>query len=264
MIFLYRLQGFSLSCAKHIVMKNIVLVAFALLMSGWSFAQEDRQLLRGKVLYRSSNVPNEHVVNTTSGEATITDDDGEFIIPVKEGDQVVFTAVNFQLEVVTISPEILQKNRLVVEVTEKVRELDEVVVTPENQARFLEVKNEDFKEFDYEIDRGTEVENVAESRTVRGMKDGINFVNIFKALMKTRKVAGEEKAPLKVSEVLRHVYDDEFFVVDLKLPQDKIDAFLLYCDDKVPSQTLLRKENEFQLIDFLVTQSKEYLATLEE
>lgn len=85
MIFLYRLQGFSLSCAKHIVMKNIVLVAFALLMSGWSFAQEDRQLLRGKVLYRSSNVPNEHVVNTTSGEATITDDDGEFIIPVKEG-----------------------------------------------------------------------------------------------------------------------------------------------------------------------------------
>jgi hypothetical protein len=152
----------------------------------------------------------------------------------------------------------------VVEVTEKVRELDEVVVTPENQARFLEVKNEDFKEFDYEIDRGTEVENVAESRTVRGMKDGINFVNIFKALMKTRKVAGEEKAPLKVSEVLRHVYDDEFFVVDLKLPQDKIDAFLLYCDDKVPSQTLLRKENEFQLIDFLVTQSKEYLATLEE
>ncbi len=244
-------------------MKNLLLVAFALLLSGLSYAQDDRQMLRGTVLYRSSNVANEHVINSTSGEATITDDDGRFMIEVKEGDQLVFTAVNYQLEVVKITQEILQKNRLVVEVTEKVRELDEVVVTPENQEKFLEVKNEDFKAFEYEIDRGTEVENVAESRTVRGMRDGINFVNIFKALMKKKSVDGQERPPLKVSEVLRHVYDDEFFVVDLQLPQDKIDAFLIYCDDKIPSQTLLKKENEFQLIDFLVTQSKEYRATLE-
>ena len=246
-------------------MKKIILILFSLLVSGWSLAQDSRQLLRGKVLYRSSNVPNENVINSTSGEATITNDNGEFAIEVKTGDKIVFTAVNYQLEVVTITPEILQNNRLVVEVNEKVRELDEVVVTPENQAKFLEVKNEDFKEFDYEIDRNTEVVNVAESRTVRGMQDGLNFVNIFKALFKSRQgEGGEEREPLKVSEVLRHVYDDEFFVVDLKLPQDKIDAFLLYCDDKIPSQTLLKKENEFQLIDFLVTQSKSYLETLEE
>jgi hypothetical protein len=245
-------------------MKNIVLILFSLLFTSLSMAQEDRQLLRGKVLYRSTNVPNENVINSTSGNATITNDDGEYAIMVKVGDQLVFTAVNYQLEVITITEEILQNNRLVVEVTEKVRELDEVVVTPENQERFLEVKNEDFKQFDYEIDRSTEVENVAESRTVRGMRDGLNFVNIFKALFKSNEAAGVQRAPLKVSEVLRHVYDDEFFVVDLRLPQDKIDAFLLYCDDKIPSQTLLRKENEFQLIDFLVTQSKAFLTELNE
>jgi hypothetical protein len=221
-------------------------------------------MLRGKVLYRSSNVPNENVINSTSGRATITNDNGEFMIEVKEGDQLVFTAINYQLKVVDVTPEILANNRLVVEVDEKVQELDEVIVTPENQERFLEVKNEDFKQFEYEIDRGTEVENVANSRITRGMRDGINFVNIFKALFKSQDASGQERIPLKVSEVLRQVYDDEFFVVDLRLPQDKIDAFLLYCDDKVPSQTLLKKENEFQLIDFLVTQSKEYLATLNE
>jgi hypothetical protein len=209
-------------------------------------------------------VPNENVINSTSGRATITNDNGEFMIEVKEGDQLVFTAINYQLKVVDVTPEILANNRLVVEVDEKVQELDEVIVTPENQERFLKVKNEDFKQFEYEIDRGTEVENVANSRITRGMRDGINFVNIFKALFKSQDESGQEREPLKVSEVLRQVYDDEFFVVDLRLPQDKIDAFLLYCDDKVPSQTLLKKENEFQLIDFLVTQSKEYLATLNE
>nr|WP_297917265.1 hypothetical protein [uncultured Allomuricauda sp.] len=245
-------------------MRKTILFFLSLFFFVLAFGQEDRQLLRGKVLYRGSNVPNENVINATAETATITTDEGEFLIGVKEGDQLVFTAVNYQLEVITITQDILKNNRLVVEVTEKVTELEGVVVSPENQEKFLEVKNEDFKGFEYEIDRGTEVENVAESQNVRGMRDGLNFVNIFKAMVKSRDADNEERAPLKVSDVLRQVYDDEFFVVDLKLPQNQINAFLLYCDDKVPSQTLLRKENEFQLIDFLVSQSKTYLAELNE
>ncbi|MGW9685546.1 hypothetical protein [Flagellimonas sp. 2504JD1-5] len=248
-------------------MKDLFLVLFSVVFTTVAIAQESRQALRGKVLYRGANVPNENVINATAETATITNDEGEFFIMVKEGDQLVFTAVNYQLEVVVITEEILRNNRLVVEVTEKITELDEVVVSPENQKKFLEMQNEDFKGFEYEIDRGTEVENIAMSRTERGMRDGLNIGNIFKLLYKSlSKKKGEdgESEPLKVSEVLRHVYDDEFFVVDLKLPQDQIDAFLLYCDDKVPSNTLLKKENEFQLIDFLVTHSKTYLAELDE
>ena len=248
-------------------MKNLILVLFSVVFATIATAQETRVPLRGKVLYRGANVPNENVINATAETATITNEDGEFLILVKEGDQLVFTAVNYQLEVVDITAEILRNNRLVVEVTEKITELDEVVVSPENQKKFLEMQNEDFKGFEYEIDRGTEVENIAMSRTERGMRDGLNIGNIFKLLYKSLAKKKEEDGkaePLKVSEVLRHVYDDEFFVVDLKLPQDKIDSFLLYCDDRVPSSALLKKENEFQLIDFLVTHSKTYLAELNE
>ena len=224
----------------------------------------DRQWLRGQVLYRGNNVINENVINTNTQIATITDGDGRFMIQVKEGDQLVFTAVNYQLEVVKITNEILANKRLVVEVTEKVTELDEVVVSPENQEKFLEVKNEKFKGFEYEIDRSTEVQNVALLSQNERREGDLNFVNIFKAIFSSRNQDTGEVVPLKVSQVLRQVYDDEFFVVDLSLPQDKIDAFLLFCDNKIPSQSLLKKENEFQLIDFLVTQSREFRATLEE
>lgn len=245
-------------------MKNTVLLLFSLAAFTLLHAQEDRQVLRGKVLYKNANVPDENVINTTTGVATITDDRGEFSILVKEGDQLVFTAINYQLAVVPITADILRNNRLVVEVTEKVRQLGEVVITPENQEQFLALQNEEFKTFEYEIDRSTEVVNTAQSQTVSGMQDGLNFVNIFKALFHSRKAAGQERPALKVSEVLRQVYNDDFFVEDLKVPPHQIEAFLLYCDDKIPSQTLLRKENEFQLIDFLVTQSKAFLATLNE
>ncbi|MEO1013501.1 MAG: carboxypeptidase-like regulatory domain-containing protein [Bacteroidota bacterium] len=246
-------------------MKSSFFLVFCLFLSFSAHTQDEaRTILRGKVLYRNSNVVNENVINTTSERATITNDNGEFTIRVKEGDQLVFTAVNYQLQIVTITQEILDRNRLVVEVNEKVTELDEVVLTPEDQERFIQMKNEKLKGFEYEIDRSTEVENIATPQHVRGMQDGLNFVNIFKALFAKGNSEEDSRPNLKVSEVLRQVYDDEFFVLDLKLPQDKIDAFLVYCDTQMPAQSLLRKENEFQLIDFLVTHSETFRKSLDE
>jgi hypothetical protein len=247
-------------------MKNSLLSLFFLFFALVTTAQDDgRQLLRGQVIYRGSNVVNENVINSNTETATITNSDGRFTIRVKTGDQLVFTAVNYELMVIKITQEILDKNRLVVEVTEKVTELDEVVVSPENQEKFLEVKNEKFKGFEYEIDRSTEVQNIANTSQNERIEGRLNFVNIFKAIFNSKnKDNDEDREPLKVSDVMRQVYDDEFFVSDLKLPQDKIDAFLLYCDDKMGSQSLLKKENEFQLIDFLVTHSKTFKASLDE
>jgi hypothetical protein len=233
-----------------------------LLLSITAWSQDDgRVILRGKVLYRNVNVPNENVINTTSEMATITNANGEYNIRVKVGDELVFSALNYQIEIVKITEDILKTNRLVIEVNEKVTELEEVVVTPEQQERFLASKNKILKEkFEYEIDRSSEVENIGLSDAERGMTNGLNFVGIYKALAKAlKKDKVVESKPLKISDVMRQVYDDEFFVVDLQLPKDKIDAFLFYCDNKIPTQALLKKENEFELIDFLVSQSQNFL-----
>jgi hypothetical protein len=240
-------------------------VIFLFLVAGYIQAQDNgRELLRGTVLYRNVYVPNENVINITTEEATITDEDGDFSILVKLGDELAFTSINYSLEIVKITEEIIRKNRLVVEVNEKVTQLDEVVVSPENQERFIQMQNEEFKKHDYGIDRSSEVENIATPQMVSGMKNGLNFVNIFKALARTNRENPVETRPrIKLSEVLRQVYDDEFFVVDLKIPQDKIGEFLLYVDEAVPAQSLLKKDNEFELIDFLVNESKSYREQLD-
>lgn len=244
---------------------NTFFALFLMLFTCTVSAQDDeRVLLRGQVLHRNATVPDETIINITTENATITDEGGHFIISVKVDDEVAFTAVNYKLQIVKITEELLKKGRLVVEVEEKVTELEEVVVTPEQQQKFLEMQNEQFKGYEFEDDRSTEVENIALSQSERGMKDGLNFVNIFKALVNAAKKKNvEERLPMKASEVLRLVFDDEFFVLDLKLPQDKIDSFLLYLDTKNPTQSLLKKDNEFELIDFLVTHSKTYLKELD-
>lgn len=245
-------------------MKHLLLSVFILFFCIKINAQDgERRLLRGQVLYKNVNVPNENVINITSEEGTVTNDRGQFAIAVKEGDELAFTAVNYQLMVVKITDEILKNNRLVVEVNEKVTELEEIIVTPDDPERFIQVKNEEFKEFEYEQDRSSEVENIAMPVAGNRLRDGLNIKNIFKVLLKGNKDETASGPKLKLSEVLRQVYDDAFFVIDLKIPQDKINAFLVYCDAQSPEQVLLKKDNEFQLIDFLVTESKNFRETLD-
>ena len=64
------------------------------------------------------------------------------------------------------------------------------------------------------------------------------------------------------SDLLRELYDDLFFIQNLMIPNDKINEFLLYCDDNFPDRILLQKDNEFELIDFLVKQSKKFVKSI--
>ncbi len=239
-------------------MKN-TLFFVVLWVSLSAFSQAQLVRLKGQVLYRNSFVSDEAVVNSTREISTITDENGAFSIEVAVGDELVFTAVNYQLEVIKITEDILKNGRLVVEVTEKVRQLDEVVVTPDNQEAFIELKNEEFKGFEYEIDRASAVDNIALSPAVRGMQDGLNVVSVFKLLKSLLASKDQEDRPsIKLSEALAKVYDERFFIEDLRLQRAQIPDFLAYCDERVPTFQLLRKENEFELLEFLVTTAEAF------
>lgn len=243
---------------------NYVLLGLFMCLGVSVFSQE-RTLLRGKVMYRDSNVINENVLNITAELATITNENGEFEIMVALGDELVFTAVNYKITAILVSQEILDNNRLVVSVDEKVTALEEVVVGPENTEKFLALKNDRFKGYDYEIDRSTEVDNIAEAGSVQGMQNGLNFVNIFRLLFQNKDKENTGTLPtLKLSEVIRQLYEDSFFIDDLQLNATQIEPFLYYLDAQPTPRSLFKKENEFQLIDFLVNESQSFLKTTDE
>lgn len=158
------------------IMRQLFLV---LLFAPMAVAQSDyRTWLRGKIIYQNTNVMAANVVNTTTQQATISNDNGEFAIEVQLGDELVFTSLQYQIRVVKITKEILQRGRLVIDVNEKVTELEEVVVTPEQRQKFLDLRAEEFKEYDYERDRSTKIQN--ELIKNNQLYNGVNFVNVFR------------------------------------------------------------------------------------
>ena len=122
-------------------------------------------------------------------QPTTTNDDGEFDIEVKLNDKLIFSSVQYQIREINITKEILQKNRIVIDVNDKITELEEVVVTPENTEKFLDLKEEEFKRYDYTADKSTRVSNVINEQGK--LKDGINFINLFKLIK--RKSQAEQK-----------------------------------------------------------------------
>lgn len=230
-----------------------------------SFSQNDsRTWLIGKVLYRNNNVVAANVVNNTSQDATITNQNGEFSIKVKIGDQLIFSSLQYQFKAVFIDDEILKKNRLVVEVNEKITELSEVVVGPENTDKFLDLKEEEFKSYDYLNDKSTKIQNTILQKDQ--LTNGLNFVNVFKAIRSSLTTNIPDQAAarhnFKPSDLIRQLYEDSFFVSALGIKQNQINDFLQQCDRAFTNSDLLQKNQEFQLMDYLVKQSEIYKKTL--
>ena len=235
-------------------MKKKLLFLFLLFQFGYS---QDRQLIQGKVIYRNINVVAANVINNTSQSTTITDDLGEFQIYAKEGDEIIFSSVQYIIRTVRITDEIIKNKRLTIQINERIRELDEVVITPDNTEKFLDLKEEEFKGFDYVADKSTKIENpLTETRELRY---GVDFVNIFK-LLKTiiDSKSEEEKENLIASEVIPYLFEDDFFTENLLLASSQINDFLIYIDTRPNVIDVLLEKNQFLLIDFLLNESIRY------
>ena len=218
---------------------------------------QDRKPIKGHLIYRNRNVIAANVINNTAQLNTITDGEGGFEIPVALGDEVVFSSVQYLIRTVEITPEILKKNRLIITVNEKINALEEVVVTPDNVEKFLDLKEEEFEGYDYNRDKSTKLENTIV--TQGQLRNGLNIINIAKLIAKAvSNKTQEEKQKIKPSEILTYVFSDEFFNKDLSLENDEVTGFLEYIDENLPSQKLLKTGQQFQLIDYLISESQNY------
>jgi len=235
-------------------MRIKILFLFLSLQSAYN---QDRELIQGKVIYRNINVVAANVINNTSQNTTITDDQGEFQIYAREGDEIIFSSVQYIIRTVRVTDEIIKNKRLTVQINERIQELDEVVITPDNTEKFLDLKEEEFKGFDYIADKSTRVQN--NLTETRQLKNGVDFVNIFK-LLKTiiDSKSEEEKESLLASEVIPYLFEDDFFTESLLLASSQIVDFLIYIDSRPNSVDILLEKNQFLLIDFLLNESIRY------
>jgi len=83
--------------------------------------------IRGLVIAKD-NIEGIHIINKTSQKFTTTNAHGVFKIQGKLNDTIVFSSIQYKLHTITVSKEVIVTKNLVVNLIEKVNELDEVIV----------------------------------------------------------------------------------------------------------------------------------------
>lgn len=239
------------------------------------FAQiGDRVYVAGEVIVPKDGEASQiEVINKNTQKGTVTNEYGQFGITVKEGDRLRFEAIQYQNFTVIIDENIIKKKKLTIRINDEINTLDEVIVRPYDLEGNIEVDARKVKAEFYEAPESEVVINQYEgnqpyvgSQTLtenvtteqRFIKNGLNIANIFREILSSREVKEDHELPKDVDVMVRKMYADSFFKENLNIDENNINNFIFYVEDKGLTNTMLRKGNELDLIEFLIKKSEQF------
>lgn len=217
---------------------------------------QTEKFLKGKVLSQNSALKGVEVINKTAKTSTVTNDLGEFSILAKEQDSLLFFSKDYLFTRLKLTFKDLEKSHLIVEMTPKAEELENVVVSRSvfNKTELKKIANnkEEINKIKIrkQFDEVTSKVNVYDGR----IKNAINFsYPIFDKPKKKIEPRDDRFKKLVIASC-----PPDFFIKNLKIKTEEKEIFLDYCDADPKSKTLLEKSNDLELIDFLYAKNEEF------
>lgn len=229
---------------------NNTLFIFLILFCQIVFGQDDRKQIHGLIRVDSTSVEGVSVLNETTQKTTSSDENGSFILFLKEGDLLVFSAVNLVTLRKKIARSDLEKNVFIVQLQPENILLDEVVVKENSKitAEGLGIISKPAKKY-----------TVAERRlyTARsGLLDRpLNWISGRTARLK-KELAVSEKERLMAN--LEYLFEENFYIETLKINKDYIRDFQLFCIENNDFVLSLNSKNKILSKFYIISLAKEY------
>ncbi|PWA06516.1 carboxypeptidase-like regulatory domain-containing protein [Flavobacterium psychrotolerans] len=240
-------------------MKNKIGILALLLLSQVCFSQLlTRKLIHGQVVNDSINVENVVVFNANSKTGTVTSSQGFFSINVRENDTLVFSGLQFKSKKYVYSD--IKGIDLKIKLEIFTHQLSEVVVSNKNNIKPIQGSQSivDKKYFDDE-------KSSSKNRTmmqVGGVENPMDFVRMYKDVFKILKKKYPKKTDFTTqtdfTEIVMKKIGYSFFTNKLKLNDDAIKLFLVYCENESKARMFSKSTTEFELMDFLIVKNMEF------
>ena len=223
---------------------NVLLFILIILFSLKMYGQAERTIVFGTIKSDSISLENIHVINKNSQKGTITNNYGEFKIPVKENDTLIFSSIQFEYIEHIVSTKELKSKTIVLKLSAKINNLDEIIVKNHDLSGFLKNDLENTKlknqvdEFSLNLPNAgkapvTEVDFI--NRKINYYSKGGSLNKLYgwvsgekKELKKLRTLETESVILLKIRELVT----DKYLTETLNIKKEDIPAFIEYCKSK--------------------------------
>ncbi len=266
------------------MIKDILLFAFGIFLVQSTYSQEKIQL-KGLLVTDSLDASSVHIINTTTRTGTVNSSTGRFEIEVRENDTLLISSIQFVNEEIIITGDILTSGQIRIQLKEDVNELPEVKLSnigltgnlstdvasldivkdmPVN-IRFGDIQH---TRFEADInDPQAAPDNIAFKENQIMNQPGAASVDLLGAALLIGDLLGIKKnkasPPVRVSNKLlsqqvREIMGDSFFIKTLGIKEENVGDFIFHLDDSGLTREMLKKDQEFALIEFLIAETANY------
>lgn len=238
-------------------------------LTGSLFAQDKRVAIEGLIKVPENQELSEiGIYNKNTLEGTTSNYLGQFFIKAKANDTLLITALQFNTKEVIISPKVIEEKYIIITLNTHISDLDEVFIYKKDFNKRLNLSYQALEyDYDFRNDRFTPItRNYAEeAQGLPHLKNGLNILNILllvgKAIFKKKKnIYTPEK--LKYQDVVTFLsenYDTNFYYTTFEIPKAQVSDFIYYLGEIGIDKTLLKPENEIQLLTFIQEKATIYL-----
>ncbi|MFH6993788.1 hypothetical protein [Flavobacterium sp. FlaQc-48] len=222
-----------------------------------------RKPLHGQVVNDSITLESGYVMNLNANIRTFISSNGLFDIMAKPKDTLLITSAAFQSKKIVLTEKNCADRLFLVQMDLVSNQLKEVVVQKDLKVKAFNKNSQAIVDTQYFDDEKSSPKN----RFVYNgtIENGVDFVRIFKDAKKLLKKKDVEDGAQEqeISDVAFTIYakanfTPDFYTDTLKLKADEVDMFLLYCSVDPESKKHVKQEEKFELMDFLITKSKEF------
>jgi len=227
-----------------------------------SFSQNEiRKPLHGQVISDSLSLESGYVLNVSSQTRTFISANGLFDILAKPKDTLLFSSLAFLSKKIVLTEKNCQERLFIVQMDVVNNELKEVLVSNGIKINALAGGSQKMVDRKFFDDQKSSPKNrlMPADGTI---ENGMDFVRIFKELKKILRKKEEVKeefiTDVAFSQYVKMNFSPSFFSQDLKINDDEVELFLLYCSNDLDSKKYLKPEDQFLLMDFLITKNKEF------
>lgn len=239
-------------------MKNIFTFLFVFLTQLAISQSSIEKWIKGQVNSNGISLEGINITNASSKVTVVSDSYGAFSILAKQGDILNFSAVNYEDLRKYITAQEFKKEIIVIDLTPKSIQLNEVVVNenPQITARNLGIISPD-------LVMSTRAERRLKAAGDFKPKDllkiitrgAIPFDPILNAINGTTKTLKKELAVERKEFALvklEGLFEDKYYMESLKIPEEYIKGFQYYCVEDSEFVKFLNLKNK-TMIMFLIT-----------
>lgn len=220
--------------------------------------------MTGTVFSDSIAIENVHILNKTSFKGTITNTYGIFKLPVKVGDTLQISHINFEAKKFVISiAENITKN-IFINLSSKTHSLNEITLKKRRSIFYVDPQimphsmvNSTTLKLPYANVIAKKDEDITKLTLTSASVNLDNLINFFNGNAKKARALKKEKLKDNRLDKIRSQFTDSFFVYQLKIKKPYINQFLNYClTAGIIAQ--YNKGNKIKLTALLISESKTF------